>query len=302
MNAGLGNLGVSAVQFVVPLVITAGVFGAVGGPSQIPVQPGHGDALWLQNAGFIWVPFIVIATVAAWFGMNDLASAKASFAEQAVIFTRKHNWLMCWLYTGTFGSFIGYSAAFPLLIKTLYPEVDPLRYAFLGPLVGALARVVGGIMADKLGGARVTLWTFCGMVVAVFGVIAFLPQAGSPGNFTMFFWMFMVLFAGTGIGNASTFKMIPVIFMTQHQRLAAGKSKAEQDQAIVTANKESAAVLGFTSAFAAYGAFFIPKSYGTSIALTGRPDAALYCFIAFYASCIAITWWCYARRNAPMPC
>ncbi|QGZ37992.1 NNP family nitrate/nitrite transporter-like MFS transporter [Pseudoduganella flava] len=302
MNAGLGNLGVSAVQFVVPLVITAGVFGTLGGPSQLPVQPGHGDALWLQNAGFIWVPFIVIATLAAWFGMNDLASAKASFAEQAVIFTRKHNWLMCWLYTGTFGSFIGYSAAFPLLIKTLYPEVDPLRYAFLGPLVGALARVVGGIMADKLGGARVTFWTFCGMIVAVFGVINFLPQAGSPGNFTLFFWMFMLLFAGTGIGNASTFKMIPVIFMTQHQRAAAGKSKAEQDQAIVTANKESAAVLGFTSAFAAYGAFFIPKSYGTSIALTGRPDAALYCFIVFYASCIAITWWCYSRKNAPMPC
>ncbi|GGY35303.1 NarK family nitrate/nitrite MFS transporter [Pseudoduganella albidiflava] len=302
MNAGLGNLGVSAVQFVVPLVITAGVFGTLGGAPQSPVQPGHGDALWLQNAGFIWVPFIIASTLAAWFGMNDLASAKASFAEQAVIFTRRHNWLMCWLYTGTFGSFIGYSAAFPLLIKTLFPEVDPLRYAFLGPLVGAFARVGGGIMADKLGGARVTLWTFAGMILAVFGVLAFLPQAGNPGNFTLFFWMFMLLFAGTGIGNASTFRMIPVIFMTQHQRAAAGKSRAEQDAAIVNANKESAAVLGFTSAFAAYGAFFIPKSYGTSIALTGRPDAALYCFIAFYASCIAITWWWYARRNAPMPC
>ena len=302
MNAGLGNLGVSAVQFVVPLVITAGVFGTLGGAPQTPVQPGHGDALWLQNAAFVWVPFIVAATLAAWFGMNDLASAKASFAEQAVIFTRKHNWLMCWLYTGTFGSFIGYSAAFPLLIKTLFPEVDPLRYAFLGPLVGAFARVAGGIVSDKLGGARVTLWTFAGMILAVFGVLAFLPLAGTPGNFTLFFWMFMLLFAGTGIGNASTFRMIPVIFMTQHQRAAAGRPKAEQDAAILTANKESAAVLGFTSAFAAYGAFFIPKSYGTSIALTGRPDAALYCFIAFYASCIAITWWCYARRNADMPC
>ncbi len=302
MNAGLGNLGVSAVQFVVPLVITAGVFGAVGGAAQVPVTPGHGDAIWLQNAGFIWVPFIVVSTLLAWFGMNDLASAKASFAEQAVIFGRKHNWLMCWLYTGTFGSFIGYSAAFPLLIKTQFPDVNPLQYAFLGPLVGAFARVAGGIIADRLGGARVTLWTFAGMIAAVFGVIAFLPQAGSTGNFTLFFWMFMLLFAGTGIGNASTFRMIPVIFMTQHQRAAAGKSKAEQDQAIVDANKESAAVLGFTSAVAAYGAFFIPKSYGTSIAMTGRPDAALYWFIAYYASCILITWWCYARRNAPMPC
>jgi NNP family nitrate/nitrite transporter-like MFS transporter len=90
--------------------------------------------------------------------------------------------------------------------------------------------------------------------------------------------------------------------MTERQRAAAGKSRAEQDQAIVDANKEGAAVLGFTSAVAAYGAFFIPKSYGTSIALTGGPDAALYCFISFYATCIAITWWCYARRNAAMPC
>ncbi|WUR10900.1 NarK family nitrate/nitrite MFS transporter [[Empedobacter] haloabium] len=302
MNAGLGNLGVSAVQFIVPLVITTGIFGALGGAAQIPVKAGHGDALWLQNAAFIWVPFIVVSTLFAWFGMNDLASAKASFAEQAVIFGRKHNWLMCWLYTGTFGSFIGYSAAFPLLTKTLFPDVDPLRYAFLGPLVGALARVAGGIISDKLGGARVTLWTFAGMIAAVFGVISFLPQAGTAGNFTGFFWMFMLLFAGTGIGNASTFRMIPVIFMTQHQRAAAGKPKAVQDQAIVDANKESAAVLGFTSAVAAYGAFFIPKSYGTAIALTGRPDAALYWFIAYYASCIAITWWCYARKNAAMPC
>jgi NNP family nitrate/nitrite transporter-like MFS transporter len=302
MNAGLGNLGVSAVQFVVPLVITVGVFGAFGGDAQQWVKGGASKAMWLQNAGFIWVPFIVLATLASWFGMNDIASAKASFSEQAIIFKRKHNWLMCWLYTGTFGSFIGYSAGFPLLIKTQFPDVNPLEYAFLGPLVGALARVAGGFIADKLGGARVTLWTFVAMIGAVFGVLNFLPHGGAAGNFGGFFWMFMLLFACTGVGNASTFRMIPVIFMTERQRAAASKDKAAQDQAIVEANKEGAAVLGFTSAVAAYGAFFIPKSYGTSIALTGGPDAALYCFMAFYASCIAVTWWCYARRNAPMPC
>ena len=96
--------------------------------------------------------------------------------------------------------------------------------------------------------------------------------------------------------------MIPIIFLTERQRAAAGQSAAVQQQAIVAANKEGAAVLGFTSAVAAYGAFFIPKSYGTSIAMTGGPDAALWCFIAFYVSCIAITWWCYARKNADMPC
>ena len=302
MNAGLGNLGVSVVQFVVPLVITFAVFGAWGGESLTWVKNGVSKEMWLQNAGFIWVPFIALSTLLAWFGMNDLASAKASFSEQAVIFKRKHNWLMCWLYTGTFGSFIGYSAAFPLLIKIQFPDVNPLDYAFLGPLVGALARVAGGVISDKLGGARVTLWSFLLMIAAVLGVLYFMPQNGIGGNFNGFFWMFMLLFAGTGIGNASTFRMIPVIFLTEHQRAAAGKGKAAQEQAIVDANKEGAAVLGFTSAVAAYGAFFIPKSYGTSIAMTGSPDAALWCFIGFYVSCIAITWWCYARKNAPMPC
>jgi len=302
MNAGLGNLGVSVVQFVVPLVITAGIFGAIGGEAQIWTKAGETKQMWLQNAGFIWVPFIAMTALAAWFGMNDLASASASFSEQAVIFKRKHNWLMCWLYIGTFGSFIGYSAGFPMLIKSQFPDVNPLQYAYLGPLIGALARVAGGWISDKLGGAIVTFWTFIVMILAVIGVIYFLPVAGSAGNFKGFFWMFMLLFAGTGVGNASTFRMIPVIFMTERQRAAAGKGKQAEAQAIVDANKEAAAVLGFSSAIGAYGAFFIPKSYGTSIAMTGGPIAALWCFIAFYVTCIAITWWCYSRKNAPMPC
>jgi hypothetical protein len=137
MNAGLGNLGVSAVQFVVPLVITASVFGSLGGDSQSATKAGRDHhAMWLQNAGFIWVPFIVVSSLLAWFGMNDLASAKASFADQAVIFKRKHNWLMCWLYTGTFGSFIGYSAGFPLLIKTQFPDVNPLAIRLPRPAGG----------------------------------------------------------------------------------------------------------------------------------------------------------------------
>ena len=112
--------------------------------------PTQQAPLWLQNAGFIWVPFIAACAFAAWFGMNDIASAKASFTEQAVIFQRKHNWLMCWLYTGTFGSFIGYSAGFPLLAKTLFPEVNALQFVFLGPLVGALSRSATGWLADQI--------------------------------------------------------------------------------------------------------------------------------------------------------
>lgn len=295
MNAGLGNLGVSVMQFGVPLVIGAGLFGAVGGS---PQEITGGGQLWLQNAGFIWVPFILAVTIAAWFGMNDLASARASFSEQAVIFKRKHNWLMCWLYLATFGSFIGFAAGFPMLIKTQFPGVDPLKFAFLGPLVGALIRPVGGWLADKMGGARVTLWNFVVMIAAVFGVLQFLPQAGSEGNFYGFLAMFMLLFVTTGVGNGSTFRMIPVIFRTIHERLSA----ANKEQAIKDAGKEAAAVLGFSSAVGAYGAFFIPKSFGTSMALTGGPQAALYMFVVYYVSCILVTWWWYSRKGAETPC
>jgi NNP family nitrate/nitrite transporter-like MFS transporter len=301
LNAGLGNLGVSIVQLVVPLVITAGVFGSLGGDSQIILKAGKEVPMWLQNAGFIWVPFIAVSAIAAWFGMNDLAEAKASFADQAVIFKRKHNWLMCWLYLGTFGSFIGYSAGFPLLIKSQFPDVNALSYAWLGPLVGALARPIGGWLADKLGGAKVTFWNFIAMALGVFAVLHFLPVKGSGGDFYGFLIAFMVLFATSGIGNGSTFRMIPVIFLTERQR-AAGNTQEDKDQAIRDANKEAAAVLGFSSAVGAYGGFFIPKSYGSSIAATGGPEAALYSFIIFYVTCTFITWWYYSRKNAPMPC
>ncbi|MBX9812908.1 MAG: NarK family nitrate/nitrite MFS transporter, partial [Burkholderiales bacterium] len=282
LNAGLGNLGVSVVQFVVPLVITTGIFGALGGEPQTWVKGAETRQMWMQNAGFIWVPFILVATIAAWFGMNDIASARASFSEQAVIFKRKHNWLMCWLYIGTFGSFIGYSAGFPLLIKSQFPEVNALTYAFLGPLVGAMIRPFGGWLSDKLGGAPVTFWNFIVMAVAVVGVLYFLPKgtAGAlalpwgpaGGNFYGFLVMFMLLFLTTGIGNGSTFRMIPVIFLTERMRDAEGKGPEAKEQAVKDANKEAAAVLGFTSAIGAYGGFFIPKSYGTSIAMTGGPE------------------------------
>ncbi|WP_439669386.1 Nitrate/nitrite transporter NarK [Cupriavidus necator] len=302
LNAGIGNLGVSVVQFVTPLVVSIAVFGALGGEPQQYTANGATHDLWLQNAGFVWVPFIIVSALAAWFGMHDIADAKASFAEQAVIFKRKHNWLMCWLYVGTFGSFIGFSAGLALLTKSQFPGVNPTAYAFLGPLVGALTRPVGGWISDKLGGARVTLWTFVGMIAAVFAVLAALPHDGAGGNFTFFLAAFIALFALTGIGNGSTFRMIPVIFLTEHQRAAAGKGDAAQKQALQDAGKESAAVLGFSGAIGAYGGFFIPKSFGTSLELTGAADAALYCFIAFYLSCVLVTWWHYARRNAPMPC
>jgi NNP family nitrate/nitrite transporter-like MFS transporter len=294
LNAGLGNLGVSVVQFVVPLAITAGIFGWFGGDPVMVKGPTGEAPLWLQNAGFVFVPFIAISAFATWFGMNDIASAKASFTEQAVIFQRRHNWIMCWLYTGTFGSFIGYSAGFPLLTKMLFPDVNALQFAFLGPLVGALSRSGTGWLADKYGGARVTFWVFVLMIAGAAGVLWFIGIKDQPGAFLGFFAAFLLLFFATGVGNASTFQMIPVIMAKEMGRLM---PTADAETRRRQAEKESAAITGFTSAIAAFGAFFIPKSYGSSIALTGGPSAALWGFLIFYVSCLVITWAVYTRKG-----
>lgn len=276
LNAGLGNLGVSVVQFIVPIVTTIGLFSVLGGDSQEIVKEGVSKQVWVQNAAFIWVIPIVLSTIAAMFGMNSLLTVKASILEQLVIFRRKHMWVMTLLYVMSFGSFIGYSAAFPLLIKSQFPDVNPLQYAFLGPLVGALIRPIGGWLADKVGGARVTFWDIATMIGATIGVIYFLGEK----NFGGFFLMFMILFFTTGIANGSTFRMIPFIFDA----------------------KEAAPVLGFTSAIAAYGAFFIPKAFGMSIANTGSANLALYAFICYYILSLCITWYYYSRKNAEIKC
>ncbi|MTH76845.1 nitrate/nitrite transporter [Paracoccus aestuariivivens] len=287
LNAGLGNLGVSVMQFVVPMVITAGVFGVMGGA---PQELSDGGKLWMQNAGFIWVPFILVATIAAWIGMNDIADAKSSFREQAVIFSRKHNWIMCLLYVGTFGSFIGFSAGFPLLSKLSFPEVNALQYVFLGPLVGALSRAGTGWLSDRMGGGRVTFWVFAGMIVSVLVVIFSLKAL----TFWGFFAGFMALFFFTGVGNASTNQMIPVIMGKEIKRLMPELSADERRR---QSDRESAAIIAFTSAVGAYGGFFIPKAYGSSIAMTGSAVGALWAFLVFYVICLVVTWAVYSRRG-----
>ncbi|HWK01412.1 MAG TPA: MFS transporter [Xanthobacteraceae bacterium] len=294
LNAGLGNLGVSVAQFIIPIVIAYGVFGFLGGDPQTATEAGKTTKMYLQNAGFIWVPFIAASAFAAWFGMDDIASMRASFAEQSVIFQRKHNWIMCWLYTGTFGSFIGYSAGFPLLAKTQFPSVDALQLAFLGPLVGAISRSATGWISDRYGGGRVTLWVFVAMALGVLGVLYFLSVKDQPYAFAGFFVSFLFLFFASGVGNASTFQMIPAIMRKEMPQLMPRLSAGDRNKQI---EMESAAIIGFTSAIAAYGAFFIPKSYGSSIALTGGVQTALWGFLVFYASCIAVTWFFYTRRG-----
>lgn len=303
LNAGLGNLGVSSVQFMVPLVISVGIFGWMGGePQTLTLANNQTRQVWLQNAGFIWVIPILVSSLLAFLMMNDIADARASFSEQAVIFRNRHTWIMCWLYLGTFGSFIGFSAGFPLLIKSQFPTVNPLEFAWMGPFLGAVIRPFGGWLSDKLGGAQVTFWNFLAMIAGVLGVLHFLPSGGQGGSLTGFFLAFMVLFVTSGIGNGSTFRMIPVIFLDESRERATGKGEDAEAEAAKAGNKEAAAVLGFSAALGAYGGFFIPKSYGTSIAMTGSPHAALWGFIFFYITCVVITWWFYARRNASRPC
>lgn len=283
LNAGLGNLGVSVSQFVIPAVIGFSLFGALAGEGQMTES---GKVLYLQNAAFVWVIPIAIMTVLAWFGMNDLSGAKASFKEQSVIFGRQHTWIMCILYLATFGSFIGFSAAFPMVIKQSFPDVDPLKVAFLGPLVGALFRPVGGWLADKIGGARVTFWVYVVMAISVVAVMFFLKM----GNFIGYFVGFMLLFMTSGIGNASTFRMIPVIFRTMHERY-------NSPDLVNQARKESAAVVGFAGGFAAYGGFFIPKMFGSGLGVNGTFTA----LIVFYVICMVLTWWYYSRKGAEFP-
>jgi NNP family nitrate/nitrite transporter-like MFS transporter len=284
LNAGLGNLGVSVMQFLGPVVVTMGLFGALGGQAQVA---SDGTQLWMQNAGFVWVPFVMLGAIAAWFGMNDILSAKSSFADQSAIFGRLHTWLMCWLYTGTFGTFIGMSAGFPLLAKLVFPDVNALKYAFVGPLLGAISRAATGWVSDRYGGARVSFWVFVVQIVAIVGMIWFLDARSFPG----FFSMVLLLFVASGVGNASTFQMVPGIMRREIDRT---EPALPEPQRRAQAERESAAVIGFTSAIAAYGAFYIPKAYGSSIQMTGAADTALWGFLVFYLSCAALTWFAYS--------
>ncbi|MBV8392087.1 MAG: MFS transporter, partial [Alphaproteobacteria bacterium] len=286
LNAAGGNIGVSSVQLLTPIVIGLGWISLYMGSPQGTAQ------LYLQNAGLMWLPLIVLAVYGAWRHMNNLTSARSTFKDQLVIVTRKHTWVMSYIYIGTFGSFIGYSAAFPLLLKTQFPQIT-VAIAFLGPLVGSLSRPLGGRLADRLGGAQVTFWNFLVMAIATLGVMYFINIKSFEG----FLAMFLILFVTTGIGNGSTYRMIPSIFREEKLRTSKIADAAARLKAIKDASIESAAALGFIGAIGACGGYLIPRGFGASIAATGTPHLALAVFLAFYITCIAMTWWYYLRRS-----
>ena len=300
-NAGAGNLGVGVMQAVVPLSIYGGALAVMGGGPQ-PYDDPSASQVWLQNAGYIWVPFILLATVGAWFGMDNIRDVRATFREQSVIFRRRHAWMLAWLYGGTFGSFIGFAAAFPTLLATQFPASGLLKYAFVGPLVGALIRPLGGWLADRLGGARVTFWNFAVMLAAALAVLVFLPSGTGAGDAGAFFAAFMLLFLTTGVGNGSVFRMVPSVFLALHRLWSTGRGEAADANAIREAEIEASVALGFTAAIAALGLFFIPMAVGVSLNATGSPRAAWYVFVTFYLSCVLGTWWWYRRRGAQVHC
>jgi NNP family nitrate/nitrite transporter-like MFS transporter len=286
LNAAGGNIGVSTVQLLVPLLMGLGIV------NLYQATPGPGG-VYLQNAGLMWILPLAIAVFGAIFFMNNLTSARSTFKDQLAIVGRKHTWIMSYIYIGTFGSFIGYSAAFPLLIKTQFPSVT-IAVAFLGPLVGSLSRPFGGLLADKVGGAIVTFWNFIAMGAATIGVMYFV----NVKDFSGFLAMFLILFVTTGIGNGSTYRMIPSIFREEKLREAKGSGEAGRAAALKSAGIESAAALGFIGAIGACGGYFIPRGFGASIAATGSPHLALEIYLAFYATCLALTWWYYLRKGA----
>ena len=302
-NAGVGNLGVGLAQLIAPLAMYGGALLIMGGSAQTREIGGAAVPIWVQNAGFIWVPLIVLAVIAAWFGMDNIASVRAGFAEQVAIVRNKQQWRMSWLYLGTFGSFIGLAAGFPMLINTQFPAVDLFSIVFVGPLLGALVRPLGGWLSDRVGGARITVGVFVVLTIAPLAAVFFLRAGGGTGSLTGFVLTFIAMFIAAGVGNGSTFRMIPIIFRTLRER----EVKDPRDEGALEAARrvgatEGAATLGFSSAIAAFGLAFIPIAYGTSIDLTGSPMGALVFFSAFYLSCLFGTWRWYARRGAEVAC
>jgi len=335
LNAAGGNLGVALIQFFLPIVVGgAGIFGLVKASE---------SGIFLQRAGYLYAGLAVVAAVCAWFFMNNLTSAYSKPREQMAVVKYKHTWVMAFLYIGTFGSFIGYSAAMPLLIKINFFRspiptesigINFAYYAFLGALVGSLARPYGGKLADKFGGARVTFWTFVAMIAGTLTVIYTLtllkPVPVAPpeklaawaedpssfpgftpavveavdynsGIFPFFLLAFLFVFAATGIGNGSTYRMIPHIWKT-YAKEAGPEGSPERVAAEKKSTKESSAVIGIAGAIGALGGFLIPITFGSPW-VTDPVEAckvAFLIFAGFYVVCLAVTYAFYIRKTSVM--
>ncbi|GAB3616816.1 MFS transporter [Okibacterium endophyticum] len=279
LNAAGGNLGAAVAQFVVPIIVTVGAAATLN----------------LPLAGWIWVPLILVAMFGAHRYMDNLSSAKADFAGSAAALREPHLWMLSLLYVGTFGSFIGFASVFPKLISDQFPSFGSfavgtasMSLAFLGALVGSLARPFGGRLADRFGGALVTMCSFAVMAVGALAVVWTLPFA----DFWLFLVFFLLLFVASGIGNGSTYRMIPSVFAAR-----AGAGNAHSGGADMTTQRKAAAALGLISAIGAYGGFIIPQILNVSHSSSGTYAPAFYGFVCAYLVLLALTWFFYVRRN-----
>ena len=279
VNAAGGNLGAAVAQFVVPIVITIGAAGTLNLPA----------------AGWIWVPLIVVAIVGAALRMDNLSSARADFAASVAAFKEPHLWILAFLYLGTFGSFIGFAGVFPKLIADQFPDFSAFHIAsatiplaFLGALCGSLARPYGGKLADRFGGATITLAAFSAMALLTTAVIVTLPFIGFWG----FLGLFLLLFTASGMGNGATYRMIPTVFAWR-----SGAEDAHRTAGDIGSQRKASAALGIISALGAYGGFLIPQVLGLSKATTGGYTSGLSWFLGAYVVMIAVTALVYLRAS-----
>jgi NNP family nitrate/nitrite transporter-like MFS transporter len=314
LNAAGGNLGVAIAQLVVPLVIIVGVPAAA---VKLPVHEVN-----LAYAGLMWMPFIVVAAFLAWRYMDSITDAKANPRAYTKSLVHSQTWVMSLLYIGTFGSFIGYAFALPLVIKNTFPEFLAAHpfiatylagLGFVGALIGSLARPLGGWLSDKKGGARVTLFVFLGE--ALFTLTAIVGV--NEHNFTIFFASFMAIFLLAGMGNGSTYRMIPSIF-AELGRKEAAENGLDPKKTALDFKHRAAAVIGITGAIGAFGGFLIQvvfreASLGVSAAVkaAGTPAEklaiaqsqadwsipALYVFLFAYVVFAGMTWFFYMRKS-----
>jgi len=286
IQAGIGNFGVSVAQFVTPWIISFAFFGTMVGGPQVFTKGTVTTDIWLQNAVFWYVPLLIVLGLICLFWLKSVP-IKASFREQLDIFKSKHTWFCTITYVMTFGSFSGFSAAFPLMIKTTYGVFenapDPLKYAFLGPLIGSISRVIFGFVSDKTGGAILTHFSGLAMIVLC-GVMIYLGLLSptSLDQFPYFVACMLAIFFFSGVGNAATFRQYPIIF--------------------AHSPRQGAQVLGWTGAIAAYGPFVFASLIGRSITKTGSALPFFACAMAFYFVSVAINWWYYTRKGCEKPC
>ncbi|MDF1603611.1 MFS transporter [Nocardioides sp. YIM 152315] len=295
LNAAGGNLGVAIIQLLLPVLVGgAGIFGLVRASD---------GGVHLQTAGFVYAGLAVVATIAAYLWMDNLTSATSKPREQLAVVRKPHTWTMAFLYIGTFGSFIGYSAAMPLLIELNFSGIVFAYYAFLGAAVGSLTRPFGGWLADRYGGARVTLAAFVGLAACTLGLLWTLGRmsAGSDNreSFPWFLGFFLLIFASTGIGNGSTYKMIPAIWRREAEA-ATEAGTPERAAALSAATRQSSAALGVIGAVGALGGFLIPLAFSSP--WVGDPlsatRGAFVVFACFYVVCALVTVAVYLRAPA----